>query len=49
MEELIPWIESAKVGLKSLAYLIRPRSDFRGDQIHRDTGVPLFSHGNEKP
>ena len=30
MVPLIPWIESAKVVSKSLAYLIRPGSDFWG-------------------
>ena len=39
MAPLIPRIESAKVGSKSLAYLIRPGSDFRGDRIRCDTGV----------
>ena len=38
MAPLIPRIESTEVGLKLLAYLIRPRSDFRGDWIHCDTG-----------
>jgi len=38
MEPLIPWIESAKVGSKLLAYLIRPGSDFRGDRIRCDSG-----------
>ena len=38
MAPLIPRIESIEVGLKPLAYLIRPRLDFRGDQIHCDTG-----------
>ena len=36
---LIPRIESAEVGSKPLAYLIRPGSDFRGDRIRCDTGV----------
>ena len=35
---LIPRIESAEVGSKPLAYLIRPGSDFRGDRIRCDTG-----------
>ena len=35
---LIPRIESAKVGSKSLPYLIRPGSDFWGDRIRCDTG-----------
>ena len=38
---LIPRIESAKVGSKSLANLIRPGSDFRGDRIRCDTGLQL--------
>ena len=38
MAPLIPRIESAEVGSKPLAYLIRPGSDFRGDRIHCDTG-----------
>ena len=33
MEPLIPRIESVEVGSKSLAYLIPPGSDFRGDRI----------------
>ena len=36
---LIPRIESAVVGSKPLAYLIRPGSDFRGDRIRCDTGL----------
>ena len=39
MTPLIPRIESAKVGSISLAYLIRPGSDFRGDLIRCDTGI----------
>ena len=35
---MIPRIISAEVGSKSLAYLIRPGSDFWGDQIRYDTG-----------
>ena len=42
MTPLIPRIESAKVGSKSLAYLIRPGSDFRGDRIRCDTGSLFF-------
>ena len=38
MTPLIPRNESAKVGSISLAYLIRPGSDFRGDRIRCDTG-----------
>ena len=34
MAPLIPWIESAKVGSKSLAYVIWLGSDFWGDRIH---------------
>ena len=34
MAPLIPWIESAKVGSKSLAYVIWPGSDIWGDRIH---------------
>ena len=41
MAPLIPRIESAEVGSKPLAYLIRPGSDFRGDRIRCDTGVQL--------
>ena len=35
-------IESAKVGSKLLAYLIRPGSDFWGDLIHCDTSTALW-------
>ena len=42
MTPLIPRIESAKVGSISLAYLIRPGSDFRGDWIRCDTGPMQF-------
>ena len=44
---LIPRIESAEVGSKPLAYLIRPGSDFRGDRIRCDTGPvpPALSYG----
>ena len=42
MAPLIPRIESAKVGSKSLAYLIRPGSDFWGDQIRCDTGCAFI-------
>ena len=43
MTSLIPRIKSAKVGSKSLAYLIRPGLEFRGDWIRCDTGVSGMS------
>ena len=46
MAPLIPRIESAEVGSKPLAYLIRPGSDFRGDRIRCDTGPSLTSEGS---
>ena len=42
MAPLIPWIESAKVGSKSLAYVIWLGSDFWGDRIHC-----VISYGDE--
>ena len=39
MAPLIPRIESAEVGSKPLAYLIRPGSDYQGDRIRCDTGT----------
>ena len=44
MAPLIPRIESAEVGSKSLAYLIRPGSDLRGDWICFDTDSKFRVH-----
>ena len=45
MAPLIPWIKSAEVGSKTLAYLIQTGSDFQGDQIQCDTGQLLCRPG----
>ena len=38
----LAWIESARVGLDSLAYRTQPGSDFQGDQIGCDTGSEIM-------